>query len=259
MTPWHDGRVGSFSARTARTDALLAALERDGYAVVEGALEPSAARSLRAELDPLVRRAPPGRNAFEGPRSRHVYNLVAKTRAADLLVASPLALALCDELIGHHQLSAAVAVEIGPGAEAQELHCDDAVYPLPRPHDELVLTCLWALDDLDADGGATRVVAGSHSEDAGPARPVPLAAGSLLVHRGSLWHGGGPNRSGRPVRLLNLEYAASWLRPLETQLLAVPPELARPLPRVIQELVGYNTRPPFLGFLDGRDPRRILE
>ena len=59
--------------------------------------------------------------------------------------------------------------------------------------------------------------------------------------------------------VLNLEYVASWLRPMETQLLAVEPEVVRGLPRVLHELVGYNFRPPFLGFIDGRHPRRLLE
>ncbi len=247
------------------TDAVIAALDRDGYAVVEGQLDPGDVRNLRAELAPLFGRTPNGRTAFEGTRSKHVYNLLAKTRATDLLVASPFVLALCDEVLGHHQLSAACAIEIGAGAAPQELHADDAVYPVPRPHEEVVLTCLWALDDLAADAGATRVVPGSHRRtDISPdprksAASVPLRAGSLLVHRGSLWHGGGANASDEPRVVLNLEYVASWLRPVETQLLAVEPEVVKGLPRVLQELVGYNFRPPFLGFIDGRHPRRLLE
>jgi ectoine hydroxylase-related dioxygenase (phytanoyl-CoA dioxygenase family) len=50
----------------------------------------------------------------------------------------------------------------------------------------------------------------------------------------------------------------SWLRAQETMVLAVPPEQARHLPRELQELLGYNIFPPFLGYVDGRHPRRTL-
>jgi hypothetical protein len=56
-----------------------------------------------------------------------------------------------------------------------------------------------------------------------------------------------------------LEYVVSWLRAQETHLLAVPPELARTLAPRLQELLGYNIFPPFLGYVDGRHPRRTLE
>ena len=57
----------------------------------------------------------------------------------------------------------------------------------------------------------------------------------------------------------NVEYVASWLRPQETHLLAVPREVVRELPERLQELLGYNVYPPFLGYVDGRHPRRLLE
>ena len=41
--------------------------------------------------------------------------------------------------------------------------------------------------------------------------------------------------------------------------MAVPPEMARTLPERLQELLGYNVYPPFLGYVDGRHPRRALD
>ena len=69
----------------------------------------------------------------------------------------------------------------------------------------------------------------------------------------------GANGSDRPRPGLILEYVVSWLRPQETQLVAVPPEVARDLPERLQELIGYNVYPPFLGYVDGRHPRRALD
>ena len=55
-----------------------------------------------------------------------------------------------------------------------------------------------------------------------------------------------------------LEYAVSWLRPQENLGLTYPPELARGLPARLQELVGYNLYPPFLGYVDGKHPAELL-
>jgi ectoine hydroxylase-related dioxygenase (phytanoyl-CoA dioxygenase family) len=56
-----------------------------------------------------------------------------------------------------------------------------------------------------------------------------------------------------------MEYVAAWLRPQETQLLVVPPQLARQLPPRLQELLGYSIYPPFVGYVDGRHPRTVFE
>ena len=85
-----------------------------------------------------------------------------------------------------------------------------------------------------------------------------MPAGSLLVYLGGVVHGGGANTTDVPRPGLLLEYVVSWLRPQETQLVAVPPEIVRDLPERLQELLGYNVYPPFLGYVDGRHPRRVL-
>ena len=56
-----------------------------------------------------------------------------------------------------------------------------------------------------------------------------------------------------------LEYVASWLRPQENHFLAVSKEVVARLPERLQELLGYNIRPPFMGYVDGRHPRRFLD
>jgi ectoine hydroxylase-related dioxygenase (phytanoyl-CoA dioxygenase family) len=85
-----------------------------------------------------------------------------------------------------------------------------------------------------------------------------LSPGSVMLYLGSLWHGGGANRTDHARLGVIVEYVASWLRPQETHLLAVPPDLAATLPERLQELLGYNIYPPFLGYVDGRHPRRAL-
>ncbi|HEX8805086.1 MAG TPA: phytanoyl-CoA dioxygenase family protein [Acidimicrobiales bacterium] len=244
---------------------VAAALDGDGYALVEGVLPPAAVAEARRALEGLLATTPTGRNPFEGYRTQRVYALFAKSRAFDDMALHPLLLAAAEHALGpHHQLSAPVGLQIGPGEAAQGLHRDEDVYPLPRPHPPVVLNSMWALCDYTAANGGTRLVPGSHRWDP-DRRPTDeetvaadMPAGSVLVYLGGLWHGGGANTTDRPRPGILVEYVVSWLRPQETQLLAVPPDVVRDLPERLQELLGYNVFPPFLGYVDGRHPRRTL-
>ena len=246
--------------------AVGASLDEHGYALLEGVLAPDDVERRLAALQDLFAATPTGRNVFEGFRTQRIYAVYAKTRAFDDLAVHPLLLAALDHALGeHYQFSAPVALQIGPGETAQMLHRDEDVYPLPRPHPPVVVNSMWALCDFTAANGATRLVPGSHRwpEDRRPepdeAVPADMPAGSVLVYLGGLWHGGGANTTDHPRPGLLLEYVASWLRPQETHLLTVPPEVARDLPPRLQELLGYNVFPPFLGYVDGRHPRRVLD
>lgn len=250
----------------ASADEIGASLDEHGYALIEGVLPPDDVARRRAVLDELLATTPTGRNFFEGFRTQRVYAVFGKTRAFDDLAVHPLLTAALDHVLGeHYQLSGPVALQIGPGEAAQVLHRDEDIYPLPRPHDPVVVNSMWALCDFTEDNGATRLIPGSHRwpEDRRPqedeAVPATMPAGSVLVYVGGLWHGGGANTTDRPRPGLLLEYVVSWLRPQETHLLAVPPEVVRTLPERLQELLGYNIYPPFLGYVDGRHPRRVLD
>src|SRR3954452_15279552 len=244
---------------------VVASVRERGYALVEHFLAPDVVAAKRAAVEGLFDHSPNGRNSFEGFRTQRIYSLFAKTRAFDDLALHPQVLGVVDEVLGPAQFSIPSAIQIGPGEEAQALHHDDRVYPLPRPPPPFVLNTIWPLCDFTAANGATRVVPGSHGWGAerqprqDEAVDAEMGAGSVLFYDGALFHGGGANRTHQPRLGVILEYAASWLRPQETQLLAVPPEGVVTLPTRLQELLGYNLYPEFLGHVDGRHPRRALE
>ena len=247
----------------ATVESVVAGMEDDGYVIVEGALTDQEVAATRAELLEVLARTPKGRNDFEGYATQRVYALFAKTRAFDGPATSPLVEGVLDRVIGHHQLSAPVGIQIGPGEKAQMLHRDDGIYPLPKPHPEVVVNTMWPFDDFTEANGATRLVPRSSSRETAPDESetivAEMPAGSVMFYLGSVWHGGGANRTDRPRLGVILEYVASWLRPQENHLLAVPREVAAGLPERLQELLGYNVRPPFLGYVDGRHPRRVLQ
>jgi ectoine hydroxylase-related dioxygenase (phytanoyl-CoA dioxygenase family) len=245
-------------------DEIVATLRHEGYAIIPEAVGSAEIGRARVDLESILEQVPTGRDDFEGRRTRRVYALFAKTRSLDNMAVHAQVLEVLDRVLGNYQLSAPAAIEIGPGETAQPLHPDDAIYPIPRPHDELVVNVMWPLEEFTVANGATRIVPGSHRwVDARPSTATPtvaveMPAGSALVYLGSVWHGGGANRTGKARLGVVLHYAAGWLRPVESHLLAVPPDIARTLPERLQELLGYNVYPPFIGYVDGRHPRKHL-
>ncbi len=252
-------------AETATVDDVCARLEQEGFAIVEGVLSPGEVAVKRAELYDLAAKTPQGRNDFEGFSTRRVYAIFAKTRVLDGPATHPLVLGVLDRVLERYQLSQPTVIQIGPGETAQNLHTDDSVYPLPRPHPEVVANVMWAIDDFTPENGATHVLARSHGAAEPPAdrfdysktaRAV-MPAGSINIFVGSLFHAGGANTTQKPRMGVVMEYCATWLRPQENHYLAVPKATVRELPERLQELLGYNVHG-ILGTVDGRHPRKSL-
>jgi hypothetical protein len=237
----------------------------DGCVVISGMMSPDGVRDAHRDLNLLLDSTRTGRNPFEGFSTQRIYALFAKTRTFDAAATHPLLLGVLDQVLGYYQLSAPTGICIGPGEKAQQVHRDDSIYPVPEPHPPLVVNTMWPLDEFTDRNGATRYIPGSHQWEPGrrpgpddPVEAAVLSPGSALFYLGSLWHGGGANQT-RQARLgVILEYAAAWLRPQENHCLAVPRDIVRGLPARLQELLGYNIYPPFVGYVDGSHPRKTL-
>lgn len=259
--------------------------DRDGYVVFPKVLGEAELSRLRAALAPHLGRNIRGRNPFEGLATNRVYAMLAKSPVFADLVAHPLALAFVEADLGPDcLLSACLAINLHPGEAAQPWHYDDSHYAWPRPRPSLGVSAFWAIDETTAENGATEIIPGSHlwgeaaidgsiapehfssktpaSADPGAradAIAAAMPAGSLMLAKGTLWHRGGANRTSRPRLIITPQYCPGWTRPLENMSLAVPPAIARGLPPRAQELLGYSIRPPFMGYVDGRHPKRLLE
>jgi ectoine hydroxylase-related dioxygenase (phytanoyl-CoA dioxygenase family) len=249
----------------AQVDDVVAALDRDGYAVVDALWEAAARRRAHDELNALLAATPFGRDDFEGRRTRRVYGLFAKTRALDAIAIDPLVVGVLDRVLGPSLMNAPAAIEIGAGERAQPLHRDDAIYPLGSRRGEVVFSVMWPLVDFTERNGGTCVVPRSHRAPRDAARPAPedavgleIPAGSAVFYVGSLWHGGGANRADAPRLGVVLNYVAGWLRPIESHALGVPRAVVATLPERLREMLGYGLHPPFIGYVDGRHPRHLL-
>lgn len=245
-------------------DRQLATLHRDGYLILPSVIDEQQCAAIRKESERLLSFT--GRNPFEGHKTQRVYSPLAKTRAIDVLVDHPRVLALLDALLmPNYLLSQAQIINLLPGEAAQPLHHDDAFYPLPRPFRPVHAAFICAIDRFTADNGATVVVPKSHEwdEQRVPERSEVIACemdpGSLVFFLGTLWHGGGANQTERPRLAVTCQYCDPWLRQHENFFLEIPREQARTLRESILGLLGYSIHPPFMGMVDGRHPRRVLD
>jgi ectoine hydroxylase-related dioxygenase (phytanoyl-CoA dioxygenase family) len=256
--------VGVNAPANAVADALL----EDGYVIVER-LAPHLADRALAELNADIDAAPTGHTTFLGDRTKRLGGLLRRSNAAREMAVHPVVMALADAVLqpncARYQLNFSGIMQLLPGARAQELHRDADLYPFRHPCPPMLMPTMWALTDFTADNGATSLVPGSHrweqERDPTPDEIVSavMPAGSLLVYLGGTIHGGGANVSQKLVRTgLAFQYSLGWLRQEENQYLTNPPDIARTYSERLQRLIGYDYGGPYLGFVDGDSPQRLL-
>lgn len=249
-------------------DALVQLLERDGAVVIEGLASAGQLDQVHAELAPWldlpVDQSPLGNDRFKGMRTLRTSSLIAKSPTCRTLATTPRVLEVLDRVLGPqcaaYQLSWTQAIRIAPGERAQVPHRDTNMYPFVRPGPECFVNTIWAMTRFTEENGGTVIWPGSHQwpdgRQPGPEDEVvaaQMAPGSVLVYYGSVWHGGGANRTDADRVGVGLAYTLGWLRQEENQYLACPPEIARTLPAELQRLLGYTGHAPFLGWYEGAD------
>jgi len=240
----------------------LIRLGNEGYAVLPGILDPDEVRAVRDAIQPLLEETRRGRNDFEGVLTRRVYNLLAKTTSVHPLVEHPEILGLVSEHLGPpgFQLSIAHAIEILPGETPQQLHTDDLPFPVPKPHQPIVVNTMWAISEFTRANGATRLVPGSQALTSPPPDEscihAELEPGSVLVWDGSIWHGGGANGTDRARLGVAINYNASWLRQQENQYLSLPPDIVSDMSETLRRIAGFDMCG-VLGAVDGRNPAKL--
>jgi ectoine hydroxylase-related dioxygenase (phytanoyl-CoA dioxygenase family) len=88
--------------------------------------------------------------------------------------------------------------------------------------------------------------------------PMVMPAGSVAVFFDNVFHRGGANRTGISRIGLTIQYCQGWARGIENMFLAVPPQTAAGLPDRLQDLLGYSIHHMFVGYVDGRHPKKYL-
>jgi ectoine hydroxylase-related dioxygenase (phytanoyl-CoA dioxygenase family) len=245
-----------------------ARIDRDGYTILESAIDPDMVEALSEDLLRLERfyGITPSDNDFEGARTVRIYNLLALGKRYEAVPVHPNVLPLVETVLDRGCLvSSLSSISIGPGETAQPIHADDQLIPLTKPHVPTVCNTMWALTDFTEANGATRVIPGSHLRDNNPDYGAPydsvaaeMPAGSVLVWHGSLWHGGGANATDERRVGVAMNYCAGWIRQQENQQLGIPRDVAAGFSDRLRQLCGYSVYNGLIGHIDKHNPVEML-
>ena len=243
-------------------------IDRDGYSIVEDAIEPELVDALAEDLLRLEHDlgAVPARNTFEGVHTTRIYNLLGHGSHFEQIPVHPAILPICEQVLDEGLLvSSLSSIAIGPGETPQPVHADDQVIPLPKPHPPTVCNTMWALTDFSDANGATRVIPGSHKASESPdlsrsydSIPAEMRRGSVLVWHGSLWHGGGANTTTSRRVGIAMNYCAGYIRQQENQQLGLPLDRVRHFSPRLQQLVGFGVYRGLIGHIDKQIPANLL-
>ena len=242
----------------ASNDEILSAVHKDGAVIVKDMLDAGVRKELIGELRPYMDATRFGQDAFTGFKTTRTGALVARSPACRELVLNPKVLeatrVFLEPYCARVQLHLAQIIRLSPGQPQQMIHRDRWAWGKYLQGVEPQFNTIWALSDFTRENGATNVVPGSISwPDDREAKPeevcqAEMAAGSVLLYTGSVFHGGGENRSADDRIGLNITYSLGWLRQEENQYLSCPPEIARELPPELQDLLGYTLGSYALGY-----------
>ena len=239
-------------------DEIVRIVQTEGGLILEDVLDGDQIDRVLREIMPYVDATKPGWDAFSGHQTKRTGALVARSPACRELVMHPSVTASARQFLApwceRIQLHLSQVIAIGPGQPAQTIHRDRWAWGTHLRGLEPQFNTIWAITDFTRENGATHVAPGSlewpdnRKVDPEEVCQAEMRKGSVLVYSGSVFHGGGENRSETTRIGINLTYTLGWLRQEENQYLSCPPEIARTLDPELQELLGYTMGGYALGY-----------
>lgn len=243
---------------TAPTADILDSVRTDGAIILTGALSADELTALRDELVPYMEATGNGQDDFAGRATTRTGALVARSPTARTMVTHPAVLAAAKAFLDPYclrfQLHLTQIIRLKPGQGRQMIHRDRWAWGKYLHGVEPQLNTIWAMSDFTEENGATQVVPGSvdwpddRQAEPGEICQAVMPAGSLLLYTGSVFHGGGENRSRADRIGINITYSLGWLRQEENQYLSCPPEIAKDFDPALQDLLGYTIGSYALGY-----------
>ncbi len=263
-------QVQTVNATTAYSE-IVEILKQDGCVVIEGLLSNDEADSLQTEITQRFEELPDCRGDFYGHETKRMGALFSKSKMFQkMAVLNPIIDVMDSFLLdwcSDYQINLTQAISIGPKEVKQIMHQDDPMFPFSHPSHEVMINCMWAIDDFTEENGATVLVPGSHlwprvqslnlSMESLPPEMITyglMKKGSVLIYLGSLFHCGGANRTTQRRCGAVISYCLGWLRQAENSYLAYSKDEVQEMPERLKRLLGYFVHEPNLGSVEGIDP-----
>jgi ectoine hydroxylase-related dioxygenase (phytanoyl-CoA dioxygenase family) len=239
------------------SDEQRRAFERDGFLVVENALEPDLLERLLRVVDRLYE---DGSRESGLSKANHweLRNCIVHDdvflELLDYPKTVPLVLDLLNwniHLITSHLICRAPSPPEADAAwKASGWHRDGGTSSseMQEPHPRILIKIAYWLTDLsEPNRGAIRFVPGSHRLTGRPAQaegaPDPYGAievrakpGDAVLFEQRMWHAVGPNLSQITRKSLFFGYGYRWLRPMDY--VTMPPELLERCDPIRRQLLG---------------------
>lgn len=236
------------------------AVESDGACIVTDLLAPEFCDALRGDFNPHLEQIPWGidelgyKDEFYGNRTKRLHGLFSKSRHMVDVLTHPFLISLARRTLVEPgtakdiRLSNTELMVLNQDQDVQAFHTDGASWYRAQRQDpnETLISANIALTEFTATNGATRVVPGSHLWDemrepnADETCLAVMPKGAALLYAGRVVHSGGANMQPEARLGLYLGYVASWLRPIENQLVTNKPEDIFALPEEAQRLLDVS-------------------
>jgi len=242
----------------AQLETHLQAVERDGFTILENVFSRERADAFRKRIREIERDTLHPLQPGETEADSSFYRTAGLLRIDPLfwdVPIDPIVTQVVEGVLGaDFLLSTFSGIDLKPnGRNIQPLHPDDALVPVPRPHQRPIgCTVMWVVTDFNARTGGTRLLPGSHREPLdllfsqdkermSQTIQPDMKPGSVLVFDHALFHGAADNPSDEWRLGLQVSYHAGWVRPYTNWFRSIPIEEVREFPEKLRDLLGYKT------------------
>ncbi|KAE8454313.1 hypothetical protein EG329_005238 [Mollisiaceae sp. DMI_Dod_QoI] len=275
-------------------EVFIETIKKDGGCICTNYVSPEDIATANAEVKPFLDADKPWQGKLFPPETRRCNRLLWRSPTCrEKFFMHPLYQALGEYFLAetyptwydqklHHYtshplLSAALGIDVRPGAVGQRLHRDDKMYH--TWHTDATSTGWTQGRDngfgvfvpgikFSIENGATRMIPGSHlwGDDRGadPNDPnvcyAEMDVGEAAFMLASTFHGGSTNNSKDQNRMLYAMFMCKGtLRTEFATLIEYPPEVVKPWSKEIQARLGYKISSPNCGMVDMKDPGFLLK
>ena len=243
---------------TTKRDHHLAEIEDQGFTIVNDVFSAKRAETIAKRVREIERETLRPLASEEREEDSSFFRTAGLLRLDRMfwdIPIDPTVSAIVSGVLGpDYLLSTFTGIDLKPrSGTVQPLHPDDALVPVPRPHQHPVgCTVMWVITPFNASTGGTRLLPGSHKEPLdllwsqegdrlSQTIQPDLEPGSLLVFDHALFHGAADNPSDDWRLGLQVSYHAGWVRPYTNWFRSIPIEEVREYPEPLRDLLGYKT------------------